>query len=185
MAGGCDAWGPNAYRLARALKKARVISGSPCLDNDPVSLGDTPATARGPYAALLEQVNRFTGSAAGTHKFADQPFDLASGNLSSDAAYTALLIYQSALLTAQAKIADTGTAALLTAANAAFANASATIAFVIYQQAKITNAIGGYADALGLSAWPPSAITGALGAMGVPLLIGGALLALWLLNEGG
>jgi len=36
---GCDDWGPDAYRLARMLKKAGIITGGPCLDADNIGLG--------------------------------------------------------------------------------------------------------------------------------------------------
>jgi hypothetical protein len=121
-----------------------------------VALGDVGGSG---LRALLEQVNRFTGPGGpAAHKFAPQPFDVAAGNLSSAAALTAILIFQARLIVAQTGIQDVGTSQLLDQTNAAIkAGSSAVIAWVAANSGRVTQSIGGYADALGL---PGKAVAG-------------------------
>ncbi len=119
---------------------------------DHSSLGDD-APASTPLRALLEQVNRFAGpSAPAEHRFAAMPFDVASSNLTASAAYVAIMIYQTRLVVAQTKIADSGTASQITQVTTAIKDGPAAIlSWVSKNIGRVTASIGGYADQLGLA----------------------------------
>lgn len=133
-----------AYLTDKSARRALVMRAG-----RGVGLGDVSGSE---LRALLEQVNRFTGPGGpAAHRFAPAPFDVAAGNLSAAAAMAAILIYQTRLLAAQTSIADTGTSTLIGQVNAAIRGGSgAVISWVTTNAGRVTQAIGGYADSLGL-----------------------------------
>lgn len=135
-------------------------------------LGDA-AVAVDPVAILAAQVNRFGASAPAAYRFATTPF-LDSGNLSPALALTALTIYQRRAADAYTQIPDTGSQALLEAANQAF---SAPVPFVMGHIADVAQVIRAFGDMLGL---PPAPGDPAPGMDTTTLaLAAAAVLAIW------
>lgn len=136
-------------------------------------------------ADLAAQVNRFGPSAPAGYQFVTAPltpppavFGISLMPLGVDLATVALTIYQRRATDAYNQFHDTGSQQAITAANAGFAD---PVTFVTGHLAEVTQTLQAFADSLGI----PAAGDGsaAAGISGGPLLIGAAILALWLLME--
>lgn len=106
---------------------------------------DSPLVTRTPLVDLIAQVNRFTR----TGTFGGKVYPLATGNLDTSLAYTAIIIHQTRLLVAQAGITDPGTALLIAQAAKGLAD---PVNFVTSNLGMLTASIAGYADLKGMPA---------------------------------
>ncbi len=128
-----------------------------------------------PVAELTAQVNRFGVAAPAGLQFVQQPVPLATG-ISQGLALAAVAIYQRRAADAFSQFHDAGSAAMLTAANVAFAD---PVSFVTANLADVTRTIAGYADSVGLPSadGSPSTISGV--DMQTVLIVAGLGLAAW------
>ena len=142
--------------------------------------GDTATPPAGPaFAALIAQVNRFTGiSPPPGYSFALAPFDVASVNLDPTVAITAVSIYQRRATDAYNQFHDVGSESAITKADAGFAN---PVAWVTANLADVTNTIQAYGDSLGIAPAAGQTLFGA--SSDTIILLGGAALALWVLTR--
>lgn len=145
---------PAAMRGGRAMARRSGVPGNV------TAFGDVSGAA---VADLITQVNRFTKPYGGsTTPFVAVPFATGNG-LTSALARTALEIYSTRLIVAQAHVADAGTAATIAAVAAATAN---PVPYVTAHLSEVTAGIRGYADSLGLSG--SGGITELLASTGIP-----------------
>jgi len=133
-----------------------------------------------PLAALASQVNRFGASAPAPYRFAGKTFSTSATMLEPDLALVAVTIYQRRAADSYAQFHDAGSEAEIAKANLAFAN---PVSFVSTNMGQVTQAIGSFADSLGLPS--ASSDAGSLTAVagGTLMMIAGLAIAFWVVTR--
>lgn len=140
------------------------------------AFGDTAPSD--PVAALIGQVNRFTGpGVTAAYRVAETPFTVATGNLALIAP-VAVVLYQRAATDSYNQSGDRGSAQQIDKANAGFADPTG---FVSTNMAEVTNMIASLADSLGLAD-----ADGGQGAdmTRAALIVAGIAFVAWMLSRG-
>ncbi len=140
------------------------------------ALGATTVVVAGPYAPLLIATNRFTSKG----EYGNTVFDVSTKTLPDFAAMTALNIYLARLVVALARIPDSQTSALVSAASKALAGGYKTIVpYVVANMGAMATAINAFADAQGLPAWEPGASSSSKTMISVGVAAVAAALLFW------